>query len=295
MYRHIVTLFLGLILLSACHTPSVDTTAVTDTVVDDYGRSVVVPTTPQRIVSTSPAVTEIVFALGKGNNLVGRTDYCTYPPEAASVTSIGGITNLNVEQVLSLTPDLVISGSMVPQATVSQLDKMGVPLVSVIEKNTFDGLYDNIRKIGSLIGAASAADSLANQLAAKAKEHTAAAPSGLTAYYVVGFGSAGNYTAGGNTFINDIITMAGLKNIAADMEGWSYSLEQLMQHDPDYIIIRAEDAEAFCKAAPYSRLAAVKQHRVIPIESGMIDIQGPRNIDALTHIYQFVNKDEKIQ
>ena len=96
-----------------------------------------------------------------------------------------------------------------------------------------------------------------------------------------GFGGAGNYTAGGNTFINDLLSMAGLKNIASDITGWSISLEALMDADPDYIIIRKEDKEDFCKMAPYNTLKAVREGHVIAIESGMIDLQSPRNIEAI--------------
>ena len=80
--------------------------------------------------------------------------------------------------------------------------------------------------------------------------------------------------------------MAGGRNIAANMEGWSFSLESLMQSDPDYIIIRKEDAATFCHTSPYDRLSAVKEGRVIAIESGMIDLQVPRNIEAVKIISQ---------
>lgn len=254
------------------------------TFTDDYGRQVEVPSCPTRIVSVSHSVTEIIFALGAGDLLVGRTDFCTYPPEALKIPSIGGITNMNIEQILSLQPDLVLSSSMVQQKNVQQLEKMGVPFVSIIEKQQFDGLFDNIEKIGRLISREDAADSLNNLLHKQLNQTldslgTPRTPK--TAYYVVGFGAGGNYTAGGNTFISDIITLAGGKNIAADVDGWSYSLEKLMQQDPEFVIIRTEDSAAFCRTQPYNRLTAVKKGRLIAIESGKMDIQGPRNIEAI--------------
>ena len=103
-------------------------------------------------------------------------------------------------------------------------------------------------------------------------------------YYVVGFGPTGNFTAGGNTFINDIIRMAGGRNIAEAVEGWSYSLEALMKEDPDYIIVRREDSAAFCAMKPYDRLSAVRQGHVIGIVSGTLDLQVPRNIDAILYL-----------
>ena len=217
--------------------------AVTDTVTDDYGRTVVVPAAPQRVVSLSPAVTEIMFALGAGDLLVGRTDFCVYPDAAGDIPSIGGISNLNVERILSMQPDLIISGSMVGKKFTDQFDQMGTPMVCVIEKPKFEALYDNIKAIGKLVGKEHEADSLIENLKLRMESLLAHGDSSQntqlpSVYYVVGFGAGGNFTAGGNTFINDIIRMAGGRNIAEDIEGWSYSLEALVKEDPNFIIVR---------------------------------------------------------
>ncbi len=275
---------------------------ITDTVTDDYGRTVVVPAQPQRVVSLSPAVTEILFALGAGDLLVGRTDFCTYPPEAANIPSVGGISNLNIEKTLSLNPDLVISGSMVGKKITDQMDAMGTPMVCVIEKPKFEALYDNILAIGRLVGKEHEADSLNALMRERVNalidldtnrlthSHTNTFPHSIPkVYYVVGFGAGGNFTAGGNTFINDIIRMAGGRNIAEDIDGWSYSLEALVGEDPDYIIVRREDSAAFCSMKPYNTLTAVKSGHVIGIESGTLDLQVPRNIDAVLYLRQRMN------
>ena len=285
-------IILGLVLLfAACGGPQ-QQAATTDTVTDDYGRTVVIPAHPQRVVSLSPAVTEIMFALGADSLLVGRTDFCEYPAEALQIPSIGGISNLNIEQILSLHPDLVISGSMVGKKATDQMDQMGTPMVCVIEKPRFEALYDNIRAIGSLVGKEQEADSLVESL--KWKVERLLADTSLstfnsqlsTCYYVVGFGPTGNFTAGGNTFINDIIRMAGGRNIAEKVEGWNYSLEALMQENPDYIIVRREDSAAFCGMKPYNTLDAVRKWHVIGIVSGTLDLQVPRNIDAILYLRQ---------
>lgn len=256
---------------------------------DDYGNTVGVPAEPRRVVSLSPAVTEIVCALGRADLLVGRTDFCLYPPEVQSIESIGGISNLNVEKILSMNPDLVISGSMIPQKSAEHLMSLGVPMVCVIEKNRFEGLYENISKIGRLIGRPAAADSLVAALKSEMDDdraqHAGTSDSlRPTVYYVVGFGAGGNFTAGGDTFINDLIAMAGGRNIAAGVKGWNYSLEALLDADPDYIIIRREDSASFCTTAPYTRLDAVRKGRVVAIESSTIDLQVPRNIDCVRRL-----------
>ena len=268
--------------------------AVTDTVTDDYGRTVVVPAAPQRVVSLSPAVTEIMFALGAGDLLVGRTDFCVYPDAAGDIPSIGGISNLNVERILSMQPDLIISGSMVGKKFTDQFDQMGTPMVCVIEKPKFEALYDNIKAIGKLVGKEHEADSLIENLKLKMESLLAHGDSSQntqlpSVYYVVGFGAGGNFTAGGNTFINDIIRMAGGRNIAEDIEGWSYSLEALVKEDPNFIIVRREDSAAFCGMKPYNRLSAVKNGHVIGIVSGTLDLQVPRNIDAVLYLRKRMN------
>ncbi len=254
---------------------------------DDYSRTVEVPQHPLRVVSLSPAVTEMVYALHADSLLVGRTDFCNYPDEVVAIPSVGGISNLNVERVVSLKPDVVISGSMVTQRAVEQLEKLGVPVVCVLEKRCYNGLYDNISAIGRLIGCSDEAAALCRTLQEQLQmlvETVNNVDSLPALYYVIGFGSGGNFTAGGNSYINDIISYSGCRNLAADIEGWSYSLECLIAQDPDYVLIRREDSAAFCSMHPYSMLSAVRQHRVIAIESGWIDIQSPRNILAIQYI-----------
>lgn len=281
------------LLLVACGHSSNQTIeqSCNDTVTDDYGRTVVVPAQPQRVVSLSPAVTEIMFALGAQELLVGRTDFCVYPDAAAEIPSIGGISNLNIESILALHPDLVISGSMIPRKATDQMDALGTPMVCVIEKPKFEALFDNISAIGKLVNRESAADSLNKMLRNRIDDLSTYQPANVsTAYYVVGFGAGGNFTAGGNTFINDIIRLAGGRNIAEGIEGWSYSLEALVQENPDYIIVRREDSAAFCSMRPYNTLNAVRQGRVIGIVSGTLDLQVPRNIDAILYLRQRMNK-----
>lgn len=279
-----------LLTVAGCVRNAAQQTCETYEYTDDYGSKVMVPSQPQRVVSLSPAVTEIMFALGADDLLVGRTDFCVYPPEATRIESIGGISNLNIEKVLSCNPDLIISGSMVPQKIVKQFEDMGVPLVCVIEKPDFNELYGNISKIGNLVNKGKEADSLTQALVDEMKGIGLAfedigndAP---TCYYVVGFGSGGNFTAGGNTFINDIITMAGGRNIAADSEGWTFSLEALMDADPDFILIRAEDSVRFCQSSPYNRLTAVRNGNVISLHDGILDLQVPRNIEAIRILHK---------
>lgn len=282
MKKLLLLCLLAVAVLGGCDRKTAEADLQTYTYTDDYGSVVQVPAHPQRVVSLSPAVTEIMFALGADSLLVGRTEFCVYPPEAARIENIGGISNLNIEKVLSCQPDLIISGSMVPQKVVQQFEKMGVPLVCVIEKQHFDGLFENVAKIGGLVAMDSTAQRLNDRLHKRLDAidlSPLAQPRSV--YYVVGFGSGGNFTAGGNTFINDIIEMAGGQNIASRSEGWTFSVEALLQADPEFILIRAEDSARFCQTVPYNQLSAVRQGRMIALEDGILDLQVPRNIEVI--------------
>ena len=291
--KHLSHLLLALLLLlSACHQAGTDgTRQPADSLVftDDYQRTVTIAAQPQRIVSASPAITEIIFALGAQDRLVGRTDYCLYPAQTQQIESIGGIANLNIEKVIALQPDLVVASSLIPQKSIDHIAAMGIPMVCLTEQPRFEALYATISRIGQLLGLDQRADSLNASLQQRLQQLQSTLPhtdslSRPSVYYVVGYGKAGNFTAGGNTFIDHIITLAGGRNIAHHIEGWSFSLEALLQADPDFIIIRSSDADAFCRTAPYNQLRAVRQHHVIPIDSGTIDLQVPRNIDAIEYI-----------
>lgn len=285
MKKLLLLCLLAVVVLGGCVRKSAEPDLQTYTYTDDYGSVVQVPAHPQRVVSLSPAVTEIMFALGADSLLVGRTEFCVYPPEAARIENIGGISNLNIEKVLSCQPDLIISGSMVPQKVVQQFEKMGVPLVCVIEKQHFDGLFENVAKIGGLVAMDSTAQRLNDRLHKRLDAidlSPLAQPRSV--YYVVGFGSGGNFTAGGNTFINDIIEMAGGQNIASRSEGWTFSVEALLQADPEFILIRAEDSARFCQTVPYNQLSAVRQGRMIALEDGILDLQVPRNIEVIRRL-----------
>lgn len=292
--RHILY-FMCFLFIIGCKPKSTITNLETYTYLDDYSQTIQVPISPQRVVSTSPAVTEIIYAIHAEDLLVGRTDFCLYPSEAENIESIGGISNLNIEKVASLHPDLIISGSMIPQKTIEHLVAMGIPTACVIEQPQFDGLFDNIAKIGKLTGHQKQADSLIATLKQKLednlhRDNRSGNGTSPTCYYVVGYGNAGNFTAGGNTFINDIIALAGGRNIAAGIKGWNYSIEALIKEDPDYIIIRSEDSASFVHTKPYNKLSAVREGHVIGIDGGTIDLQVPRNISAVVRLRERISQ-----
>ena len=259
------------------------------TYTDFYGNEVVIESEPQTIVSVSPTMTEIVYALGQGDKLVARTDYCDYPAEALNLPSIGAIDTPDIEAIVALDPDLILASSIFTEDSYNQLTELGYTVAIVIDEDTFDGMYNVVDLTADIIGASDAGDALVADLKAEADSIIATDDTDITVYYCMGFGEYGEYIAGGDTFINQIIELAGAKNAAADVEGWTYDLEALIAADPDYILIAAWGYDSFISTAPYSDLTAVKEGHVIVVDNNLFERQGPRNVEALKLVNDLVN------
>lgn len=261
---------------------------------DSYNRHIELAKAPERIVSISPAITEVMYLVGAQNKLVGISDFCMYPPETAKITKIGGMHNINFEVLLSLHPDVVLIGSMISQKDVDAIEKMGIPVVCIVEEKSMEGMADMMEVIGRITQceekASSEASNWRDKIDGIRQENAQDSTTRKKVYYVVGFGDAGDFTAPKNTHINEIIELAGCENVGKKLSTWNISREVLFEANPDIILIRKEDKEAFCNQYPYTLLPAVKENRVYPIESGWIDIVSPRNIKAVDMIRK-IKKD----
>ncbi len=257
---------------------------------DSYGRAVALDTAPQRIVSLSPAITEIFYMIGAEKKLVAVSDFCQYPPEATKLPSVGGMRNINMEALLEQHPDVLLIGSMVSQKDVEAIEKMNIPVVTIKEESNIEGMAD----MSEVIGQITECRERANEEAARWRERVAqlkqekAAQKGneKSVYYVVGFGDAGDFTAPKGSHIHEIIELAGCRNIGETVSNWNVSREFLFKSDPDIIIIRAEDCDAFKSQYPYTQLNAVKKGHIYPVESGWIDVVSTRNLKAIEFIQQ---------
>lgn len=254
------------------------------------GKDVIIDKEPQRIVSLSPTYTEVVYALGKGAQLVGRTDYCDYPAQTKDVVSVGSMTKPSVEKIVELNPDLILV-SFMEQEVVDQIEKSGAKVVQILTGNTIDGSYKNMEEIGCLLNANAQAKTLTEtiqtDIAAVAAKVKDAAP--VSIYYVAGFGKNGDYTAGGDTFLHELITLAGGDNIAKDVQGWNFTTEKLAEKDPQYIVIgsMAKLTEEFKTTEPYKNLTAVKENRVMEVDDNLVNREGPRlaqGVEAIARI-----------
>lgn len=260
---------------------------------DAMGNKILIENEPVKIISLAPNMTESIFAIGKGDILVGRTEYCTYPEAALQVPTIGSIMEPNIEKIVEIMPDLVFASSIVPLEAVEQLRSLGIQVVSMKNEESFDSTYNTILDLGYILGAQEQADLIVKEMQEEVKyitEKVSNAPK-VSTYYVIAYGEYGDYTPGGGTFINDVITMAGGINIASDMEGWKYSKEKLIEQDPDIIIIRHEDLEGFKNTDGYKELRAVKENNVKGIDAALLEIQSTRISKGLSVLAQLLHPE----
>lgn len=253
------------------------------TVTDSNGDEVTLESEPQKIVSVAPNLTELVYALGAGDLLVGRSDYCDYPQEVSAVESVGTITTPDIEKLISFEPDLVLVSTHFDEENTQKLNELNVPVLTLYEENSMEGVYDMVETLGTALNRSTQAEECISQMQEIVSE-TEDKVKGLdapTVYYVVGYGEYGDYTAGGDTFVGKMLEAAGGDNIAKEVTGWSITLEEIIEKDPSIIIIGESMKDDFMSSPNYSDLTAVKENRVYGIDNNMLDRQGYRNAEGL--------------
>jgi len=265
------------------------------TVVDSYNRTVTIENEATRVVSIAPGITETIFALGKGDILKGRTDYCDYPAEALGIPSIGSLMEPDIEAIAELNPDIVIASTHFKKESLEKLTALSIPVVVLADQDSFDGVYQTISNIGILIGAQDEGKTLIDSMKNTVNSVIGAVKGKRTptVYYVIGFGEYGDFTAGGDTFISQIIEMAGGKNIASDIKGWAFSLEQIVASDPDILVCSKfwDVKKSITAANGYKDLRAVKTNNLFEIDNNMLDRQGPRLAEGLKTLAEIIHPE----
>ncbi len=250
------------------------------------GEEVKIEQEPLRVVSVGPNITELIYSLGAQEKLVGRTEYCDYPEEVLSVDTIGTLYTPDIEKILSLEPDLVIASTLFLEESKKQLEDMGISVLVFHEETKLEGVYQIITTLGTVLNrekrSLEIVEDMQKRIAVITEKVQQMSP--VSIYYVVSYGEGGDFTAGGDTFIHQILTAAGGKNVAEESKGWSYSVEQLLEDDPDVILVSERDYAGFIELAPYSELRAVKEGRVYTIDENLLNRQCDRNVDAIEEI-----------
>lgn len=251
--------------------------------VDYKGNTYTIEKEPEKIISVAPSMTELLFELGAGDKLIGRSDYCDYPEEALEVESVGTLQTPDVEKIISLDPDLVIVTDMIDEQVVEKLSGVGVSVLTVSDVENLNQVYDMMTMVGAVINKNAEAEALVEDMKATISdvEEKVADLENPSVYYVVSYGEYGDSIPGGDTFMHGIITAAGGDNIGKDISGWTITLEEIIEKDPDIIILPTYYDGAFQEADHYKDLTAVKEGKVYVIDSNMVDRQGYRNAEAV--------------
>ena len=256
-------------------------------IVDFKGRSVVLDKKPRKIVSLSPSNTEILFALGAGDKVVGVTSFCDYPEEAKKIERMGDYEGPNIELIRKAQPDVVLAG-YVQEETVKMLEKMGIPVV-ISEAESFEAIYHSISLIGEITGTETEAEKIIKGMKDKIAEIQAKIKDKEKprVFYVVWKDPL--TTAGSRTFINDVIKAAGGINVAEKVESWAiYSAEEMIKDNPDMLIAALHSTdegmtrEDLSRDRIFSMLECVKQGKVYVMpDDNIISRPGPRIVLAI--------------
>jgi iron complex transport system substrate-binding protein len=271
-------------LLAACASrPSAGALSVTD----DWGRAVALAAPARRIVSLSPATTELLFALGLGDRVVGRTRFDDWPAAAQSVPSVGNGIAPSVEAVAAREPDLVLLyASAADRAALEGLTALKIPVL-VLKLDLSADLTRAARLVGTLAGASRAADSLVaafDSSLAAVRARTAVRPGPRPRVYVDVWASP-PMTVGRGSYLSEVLGAAGAANVFGDLAASSatVSLEAIAARDPDAVLVIAADTarEPSLAARPgWSAVRAVREGRIIVVDAGLYGRPSPRMPEA---------------
>ncbi|MBX2990719.1 MAG: cobalamin-binding protein [Bacteroidetes bacterium] len=264
-------------------------------IIDDLQRTVILRSPAQRIVSLAPSITETLFAVGAGDQIVGVTDYCNYPAEAKTKQRVGGVINPNIETIISLKPDLIVlsmEGNV--REDFNKLTGFGIP-VFVTNPRSLDGIYTSISQLGTLTGRAAQAMTVVHSLKTRAdsivlaasasKRHTVLLFVSLQPVIVVGQG----------TFLAELISLAGGVNTAAKASSTypAYSREAVLKDNPDVLIFLSDvlsDPAGLIHLYPeWSTLNAYRQKKIFRIDSDIVSRPGPRAIEGLEALHKLIH------
>jgi iron complex transport system substrate-binding protein len=296
MRIHLLALLvLVAILMSGCSNETVHRTAEGESsssdrsealvIVDDRGRNVTIRSMPQRIVSLTPSGTEILFALGVGERVVGVTKWCDYPAEAKTIPQVGDV-NISVEKVVSLEPDLVIAHSTLNESVIRQLEGLGKTVIALNPKS-IEEVTQNISLIGRACGRHAEADILNDgiQEVIRGISESNAGTTGLKTLVVIQPNPL--WAAGPETFVDEMITVCNAENIAHDArQGFNtFPVERALARDPQVIIVgRESERQFFLKSPVWKDTDAVRSGRIVVINPDLLVRPGPRLSDGLQEL-----------
>lgn len=293
-----LTMVLTLVMGCAQATPTVALPAVT--VLDDAQRTVEIRGVPERIISLAPSNTEVLFALGLGDKVVGVTDLCDYPEEAQEIEKVGFV-EINLEKIVDLEPDLVLYIGGTAQLEKTQtMEDLGLTVL-VLAPSDIEGIFADIELVGRTTGTEDEAVDLVSELRARMDEVLSrvaqAKRQPLVFYELDATDPARPWTAGPGSFIDALITMAGGVNLgaSAEMEWAQFSTEEVIAQDPEIIILGDANygvtAESVEERPGWGVITAVKAGAIYPIDDTLVSRPGPRIVDGLEELARIIHPE----
>ncbi len=295
-------------LISACTPAPVEEPAPAATaspfpieVIDKAGRVVKIEKMPEKIISLAPSNTEILYALGLENRLVGVTEYCDYPEAAKAKPKIGGFSTVDIEKVVEFQPDLILAANIHEGEVIPQLERFGLTVLA-IDSKTVDEVLESINLIGKFTGKAEEAARLTAEMESRIKavtDKTAALSEEQKprVFYVLWYDPLSTVAPG--TRIHDLIVKAGGKNIAGGLSGYpDISLEAVISMNPQVII--ADVGHGSHEELNYQYVLAEKRfkdidacrnNRIYKIDSDLVSRPSPRIIEGLESFAKFIHPE----
>lgn len=274
-----------------------DTTKVADTVyplvlTTKFGATLTIKEEPKTIISLAPELTETIYALNAGDKMIGRSTYCDYPEAVKALPEMGSLFELNIEAIVAKAPDLVVLSSMASEDLVKSLTDQGLNVFLADYDASFEATYDYIALMGMVLNRNTEARTVVADMktrieAVQAKVANLEKPS---VYYVVGAGEYGDSAATGDTFIGQMLEISGGTNAAADGKNWQYSIEKLVEKNPDILLCTSLYGmkDQLLALEGYKTLSAVTEGRLYEVDENLFSRQGPRvaeGVEVLAKIF----------
>ncbi|MBC7085169.1 MAG: cobalamin-binding protein [Methanomethylovorans sp.] len=268
------------------------------TITDCYGKNITIKEKPERIVSLIPSNTEILFAVGAGDAVVGVTSYDNYPPEVEGISKVGGYASIDIESIVNLEPDVILAYSANGNETLDTLKKLGLTVIT-LDAATMDDILHNIELAGTITGHEEEALKLTagmKEIIGNIGSQTAGIPETERpgVLFLVSFDPM--YVAGKDSFPDSLIKLAGGRNIVESRKWPQISLEEVVDKNPQIIICSGMGTygntikQQVMNNSMIAMTDAVKNQRVYVIsDSNIIERPGPRIVQGLEEIHHYIS------
>lgn len=310
--QQVMTLFLAflLLLLAACGSSSegevreeVDEQIVEGeqfpiTIIDGVGREVTIEKEPETIISVQASNTEILFALGVGDKVIGVSDYCNYPEEVNDIQKVGA-QDMNAELILSLLPDIIFVTEYhynSHEHILNQYEEVGITVVVTGSAESFDEVYATMEMIGKATGTSDEAIEMIENMKTNIEEikEKAKTITDKKRVWVEVSPAPDIFTTGKGTFMNEMLETIEAINVAGDLEGWvKITEEEIVQYNPDVIITTYsyyvdQPREEVLKREGWSEVPAIKNEQVFDVDNDTVNRPGPRLVEGVETLAKFI-------